>query len=130
MNCKTLHFAMPSSICFYARQIQIQPPGSLRMVMNHSREGEHVEMHDLQNRANPPRRHHSNVTLQRANRVAVIRDVPAEVCGNCGEYYLSEPAAKRVYADGGDTARRHVEVGIQQHAARSLEFVKIISASR
>ncbi|MEQ1673452.1 MAG: YgiT-type zinc finger protein [Candidatus Nitrotoga sp.] len=46
-----------------------------------------------------------------------IRDVPAEVCENCGEYYLSEPTAKRVYADADETARRHVEVEIQRYMA-------------
>lgn len=59
----------------------------------------------------------TTVTLQRANTVVVIRDVPAEICENCGEYYLSEPTAKRVYADADDTARRNVEVEIQRYAA-------------
>ena len=35
----------------------------------------------------------TTVTLQLANTVVVIRDVPAEVCENCGGYYLSEPTA-------------------------------------
>ncbi len=56
-------------------------------------------------------------TLQRDNTVVAIRDVPAEICENCGEYYLSEPTARRVYADADATARRHVEVEIQQYAA-------------
>ena len=38
----------------------------------------------------------TTVTLQGANTVVVIRDVPADVCENCGEYYLNEPTAKRV----------------------------------
>ena len=59
----------------------------------------------------------TTVTLQRANTVVVIRDVPADICEDCGEYYLSEPTAKRVYADADETARRHVEVVIQQYAA-------------
>ena len=59
----------------------------------------------------------STVTLQRDNTVVVIRDVPAEICENCGEYYLSEPTASRVYADADATARRHVEVEIQRYAA-------------
>jgi YgiT-type zinc finger domain-containing protein len=57
----------------------------------------------------------TTVTLQRDNSVVVIRDVPAEICENCGEYYLSEPTASRVYADA--TAKRHVEVEIQRYAA-------------
>ena len=59
----------------------------------------------------------ATVTLQRENTVVVIRDVPADVCEDCGEYYLSEPVALRVYADAEKTASRHVEVEIQRYAA-------------
>ena len=59
----------------------------------------------------------TTVTLQRDNMVVVIRDVPAEVCEDCGEYYLSETVARRVYADAEETARRRVEVEIQRYAA-------------
>ena len=56
----------------------------------------------------------TTVTLQRGNVVVVIRDVPAEICG---EYYLSEPTARRVHADTDETAKRRVEVEIQRYAA-------------
>ena len=59
----------------------------------------------------------TTVTLQRDNTVVVIRDVPAEICEDCGEYYLSDAIARRVYADAGEPARRHVEVEIQRYAA-------------
>ena len=59
----------------------------------------------------------ATVTLQRDNTVAIIRDVPADVCEDCGEYYLSEPVARRVYADSDKTVQRHVEVEIQRYAA-------------
>lgn len=59
----------------------------------------------------------TTVTLQRDNTVVVIRDVPAEICENCGEYYLNESTARRVYADAEKTANRHVEVEIQRYAA-------------
>ena len=59
----------------------------------------------------------ATVTLQRDNTVLVIRDVPAEICEDCGEHYLSEPIARRVYADAEETARRNVEVEIQRYAA-------------
>ena len=59
----------------------------------------------------------TTVTLQRDNTVVVIRDVPAEICENCGENYLSESTARRVYADAEKTANRHVEVEIQRYAA-------------
>ena len=59
----------------------------------------------------------ATVTLQRDNSVVVIRDVPAEICEDCGEYYLSESVAKRVYADADATVQRHVEVEILRYAA-------------
>lgn len=59
----------------------------------------------------------TTVTLQRDNSVVVIRNVPAEICENCGEYYLSEATSSRVYADADATARRHVKVEIQRYAA-------------
>ena len=59
----------------------------------------------------------TTVTLQRDNTVVVIRDVPAEICKDCGEYYLSEPVARRVDADAEKTAGRHLEVDIQRYAA-------------
>lgn len=59
----------------------------------------------------------ATVTLQRDNSVVVIRDVPADICDDCGEYYLSEPVAKRIYADADATVQRHVEVEILRYAA-------------
>ena len=59
----------------------------------------------------------TTVTLQRDNTVVVIREVPAEICEDCGEYYLSDSIARQVYADAEETARRHVEVEIQRYAA-------------
>lgn len=59
----------------------------------------------------------TTITLQRDNTVVVIREIPAEICDDCGEYYLSEPAAGRVYADAEEAAHRQVEVEIQRYAA-------------
>ena len=59
----------------------------------------------------------TTVTLERDNIVVVIREVPADICEDCGEYYLSEPVSGRVYANAEDAARRHVEVEIQRYAA-------------
>ena len=73
--------------------------------------------------------HCTGCFLQRADTVVVVRDVPAEVCENCGEYYLSEPTAMRVYADADETARRQVEVETQRYAARCIASVETISAS-
>lgn len=33
----------------------------------------------------------ATVTMQRREATIIIRGVPADICVNCGEYYLSEP---------------------------------------
>ena len=57
------------------------------------------------------------VTLERGKTVVVVRDVPAAVCGNCGEYYLDEDVAKRVYARAEAAVERNAEVEILRYAA-------------
>lgn len=59
----------------------------------------------------------TTVTLQRGRTVVVIRDVPAGICEDCGEYYLDDLTAQRVYADAEQSFQRHVEVEIQSYAA-------------
>lgn len=59
----------------------------------------------------------TTVTLQRGDSVVVIREVPAEICEDCGEYYLDEVTARRVYTDAEQSFDRHVEVEIQRYAA-------------
>ena len=57
------------------------------------------------------------VTLQRENTVVVIRDVPAMVCQNCGEYYLDEAVAGKLYRQGEEAVQRNAEVEIIRYAA-------------
>ena len=60
---------------------------------------------------------HVTVTLERGGTVVVIRDVPAEVCENCGEHYLSETVTERVLAAGEDAVRKRTEVEVLRYAA-------------
>ena len=57
------------------------------------------------------------VTLQRGDTVVIIRDVPAAVCRNCGEYYLDEAVAGKLYRHGEEAVVRHAEVEILRYAA-------------
>jgi YgiT-type zinc finger domain-containing protein len=59
----------------------------------------------------------ATVTLDRAGTVAVIRAVPAEICGDCGEYYLDGDTTRRVLEQAEAAAQRHVEVEIVRFAA-------------
>lgn len=57
------------------------------------------------------------VTLERAGTVVVIKDVPAEVCQECGEYYLDEATSARVLAMGEEAVRHKAEVEVVRYAA-------------
>ena len=57
------------------------------------------------------------VTLQRGDTVIIIRDVPASVCQNCGEYYLDEAVASKLYRQGEEAVQRNAEVEILRYAA-------------
>jgi YgiT-type zinc finger domain-containing protein len=57
------------------------------------------------------------VTLERGNTTVVLKDVPAEVCENCGEYYLSEEVTERVLAHGEKAVADGVEVEVVRYAA-------------
>jgi YgiT-type zinc finger domain-containing protein len=56
------------------------------------------------------------VTLQRDDRTLVIKGVPAEICENCGEYYLSDEIAKRVYQQAEESLEHGAEVEIGRFA--------------
>ena len=57
------------------------------------------------------------VTLQRDSAVIIIKDVPADVCENCGEYYLSESITRAVLRTAEESVRKGVEVEIVRFAA-------------
>jgi YgiT-type zinc finger domain-containing protein len=59
----------------------------------------------------------ATVTLQRSNSVIVIKGVPAQICEDCGEYYLGEAEAKKVYALAEAAVQRNAEVEIVNYAA-------------
>lgn len=59
----------------------------------------------------------ATVTLQRGETVVVIKGVPAQVCRDCGEYYLDDSVAERIYAQAEDAVRRNAEVEILRYAA-------------
>ena len=57
------------------------------------------------------------VTLERDNSIVILKAVPAEVCENCGEYYLSESVTEAVL-DRAELAVNHgTEVEIVRYAA-------------
>ncbi len=57
------------------------------------------------------------ITLQRSDTIVVLKGVPAEICANCGEYYLSEEVARRVLRRAEEAVARGAEVEIVRFAA-------------
>ena len=57
------------------------------------------------------------VTLQRGDTTIIFRDVPAEVCENCGEYYLADDITEQVLSRAEEAVRSGAEVEILRFAA-------------
>ncbi|MFH1116836.1 MAG: YgiT-type zinc finger protein [Pseudomonadota bacterium] len=47
----------------------------------------------------------------------LFREVPADICGNCGDYYLDESTTDRVLLMAEEAVKRNVEVEILRFAA-------------
>lgn len=59
----------------------------------------------------------ATVTLERERATVIIKGVPADVCENCGEYYLSEDVTAHVMGLADKAIRSGVEVEILRYAA-------------
>ena len=57
------------------------------------------------------------VTLERNGCAIILRDVPADVCDNCGEYYLSEEVTNQVLSKAEAAIQSGAEVEILRFAA-------------
>jgi YgiT-type zinc finger domain-containing protein len=59
----------------------------------------------------------AKVTLERDNCIIVLKDVPANICENCGEYYLSQSTTAAVLDRAEMSIDRNAEVKILRFAA-------------
>ena len=57
------------------------------------------------------------VTLERGPAIIIIKNVPAQVCENCGEYYLDEQTSRRVMEMAEKAVKNNAEVEILSYAA-------------
>ncbi len=60
---------------------------------------------------------HATVTLNRNDTIVIFKEVPADVCENRGEYYLSEAVAESVLKQAGEAAAKGAELEILRFAA-------------
>jgi YgiT-type zinc finger domain-containing protein len=59
----------------------------------------------------------TTVTLQRGATTIVIKDVPADICENCGEYYLSEEVTRKIESLAEQAISQGAEIEILKYAA-------------
>jgi YgiT-type zinc finger domain-containing protein len=59
----------------------------------------------------------ATVTLNREGCVAVFKEVPADICQNCGEYYLSEEITGVLLQRAEDAVKAGTEVEVRRYAA-------------
>ncbi len=57
------------------------------------------------------------VTLEREDCIVILKQVPADVCDNCGEYYLSESVTEEVLSKAEDAVNKGAEVEIIRYVA-------------
>jgi YgiT-type zinc finger domain-containing protein len=57
------------------------------------------------------------VTLQRVETTVILKQVPADVCDNCGEYYLSSEVTAQVLEKAESAVKSGAEVEILRFAA-------------
>lgn len=59
----------------------------------------------------------TTVTLTRGEVTLVIKNVPADICENCGEYYLNDVISRKVMAMAEEALKHNQEVEVIQFAA-------------
>ena len=59
----------------------------------------------------------TTVVLQRGETTVIIKNVPADICDNCGEYYLSEDTTRRVLALAETAVAQGAEIEVLRFAA-------------
>jgi len=59
----------------------------------------------------------TTVTLTRGEMTLVIKKVPADICENCGEYYLNDEISRKVLAMAEEAMKHNQEVEVIQFAA-------------
>jgi YgiT-type zinc finger domain-containing protein len=57
------------------------------------------------------------VTLQRGETTIVFKEVPADVCRNCGEFYLSEAVTQKLLNRAEEAVKNGAELEILRYAA-------------
>jgi YgiT-type zinc finger domain-containing protein len=58
----------------------------------------------------------TTMTLERDGAVVAFKDVPAQVCRNCGESYVAEEISAKLLGMAEQSVRDGIEVGVRKYA--------------
>ena len=59
----------------------------------------------------------ATVVLERGETTVIIKGVPAEICQNCAEYYLSQELTAKVMAMAEEAVKHSAEIEVIRFAA-------------
>ena len=62
----------------------------------------------------------ATVTLEPDGLTLVVKDVPAQVCDNCGEVYVDEQAAAQLLKEAAAEARAGTQVNVRHFQTASM----------
>lgn len=62
----------------------------------------------------------TTVTLQRGESTFVVKDVPAQICPNCGEAYVDEKVTARLLESPENLSRAGTPVDVRRYASVSV----------
>ena len=60
---------------------------------------------------------YTTVVLVKDETSVIFKNVPADLCSNCGEYYLSSEITKKLFALATEAVKKGIEVEIIRFAA-------------
>jgi YgiT-type zinc finger domain-containing protein len=56
----------------------------------------------------------ATITLERGNSTIVFKDVPAQICNNCGEKYVDSKTTKNLLKKANELVKNGTEVDIRK----------------
>ena len=58
----------------------------------------------------------TTMTLERGGAVVAFKEVPAQVCTNCGEAYVDEEISVKLLSMAEQSVRDGIEIGVRKYA--------------
>jgi YgiT-type zinc finger domain-containing protein len=59
----------------------------------------------------------TNVVLDRDDVILVFKDVPAQICDNCGEYYLDQTTSENIFSKAEKAVESGAEIEVVRYVA-------------